>query len=178
MAARELQAKPEQTSPTRSPQEFLTRSPEETIELGRRLAQELKPPAVVLLIGDLGAGKTTLTKGLVAGLGAADEEEVTSPTFTLVHEYGGERIRKDRQAPHVYHVDLYRIETAQEMATLGLEDLVSDHQGIVIVEWGEKLGIGFRNPWPGSRLLEIHLEAVDEDIRRIEICEREAAQPG
>jgi tRNA threonylcarbamoyladenosine biosynthesis protein TsaE len=178
MAARELPAKSAETSPTRSPQEFLTRSPEETIELGRRLAQELKPPAVVLLIGDLGAGKTTLTKGLVAGLGAADEEEVTSPTFTLVHEYGGERIRKNQEIPRVYHVDLYRIETPQEMITLGLEDLVSDNQGIVIVEWGEKMGAGFRNPWPGSRFLEIHLEAAGEDIRRIGICEREAAQPG
>ena len=178
MGARELQAKSAETSLTRSPQDFLTRSPEETIELGRRLAQELKPPAVVLLIGDLGAGKTTLTKGLVAGLGAAAEEEVTSPTFTLVHEYGGERIRKNSQAPHVYHVDLYRIETPQEMTTLGLEDLISDRRGIVIVEWGEKMGAGFRNPWPGSRLLEIHLQAADEDIRRITICEREAAQSG
>jgi tRNA threonylcarbamoyladenosine biosynthesis protein TsaE len=178
MSARELQAKSAQTIPTRLAQEFLTRSPEETIELGRRLAQELKPPSVVLLIGDLGAGKTTLTKGLVAGLGAADVEEVTSPTFTLVHEYGGERTRKNQQAPHVYHVDLYRIETPREMTTLGLEDLVSDRQGIVIVEWGEKMGAGFRNPWPGSRLLEIHFQAAGEDSRRIKICEREAAQCG
>src|SRR5450759_3352298 len=107
MAAREVQEKSAKTSLTRSPQEFLTHSPEETIELGRRLAQELKPPAVVLLIGDLGAGKTTLTKGLVGGLGGAGEEEVTSPTFTLIHEYGGERIRENPQAAHVYHVDLY-----------------------------------------------------------------------
>ena len=175
MAPNELRANPTQTLLTRLPQEFLTHSPEETIELGRRLAQELKPPCVVLLIGDLGAGKTTLTKGLVAGLDAADEEEVTSPTFTLVHEYGGDRIRKQEQSCHVYHVDLYRIETAQEMSTLGLEDLISDQQGIVVVEWGEKMGAGFRNPWPGRRLLEIHFLAAGEESRRIKICEREAA---
>lgn len=176
MAAREVRGGRAQSSLSRLPQEIVTRSAEETVELGRRLARELKPPAVVLLIGDLGAGKTTLTKGLVAGLGAAGEEEVTSPTFTLIHEYGGERLRKSQDVPHVYHVDLYRIETAQEMTTLGLEDLISDRQGIVIVEWGEKMGEGFRNPWPGSRLLVIHLQAADEDVRRIEICEREAAQ--
>src|SRR6266478_2073134 len=100
MAARDLQAKSAQSTSTHSSREFLTHSPEETIELGRQLARELKPPSVVLLIGDLGAGKTTLTKGLVAGLGAAGEEEVTSPTFTLVHEYSGERIRRNEQVPH------------------------------------------------------------------------------
>ena len=177
MAARDLQARPAQESPARSPREFLTHSPEGTIELGRRLALDLKPPTVLLLIGDLGAGKTTLTKGLVAGLGAAAEEEVTSPTFTLVHEYG-EQIRRSATIPRVYHVDLYRIETPREMITLGLEDLISDRQGIVIVEWGEKMGEGFRNPWPGSRLLEVHLQPAGEDNRRITIMEREIARPG
>ena len=69
-------------------QSFVTQSPEETVKLGRQIAKNLTPPVVVLLIGELGAGKTTLAKGLVAGLGAASEEDVTSPTFTLVHEYG------------------------------------------------------------------------------------------
>ena len=152
--------------------EVLTRSPEETIDLGRRLARELFAPAVVLLIGDLGAGKTTLTKGLVAGLGVAAEEEVTSPTFTLVHEYGqgiGDALR-------VYHVDLYRIESSQDLGTLGLEDLIAE-RAVVIVEWGEKLGSSFRNPWPGSRVLEIRMEAVDDTERRIEIQRPEAAGP-
>jgi tRNA threonylcarbamoyladenosine biosynthesis protein TsaE len=147
-----------------SARELLTRSPEETIELGRRLARELVPPVVVLLIGDLGAGKTTLAKGLVAGLGVAAEEDVTSPTFTLVHEYGPGQ----GNAPRVYHVDLYRIESSRDLGTLGLEELVAE-RAVVIVEWGEKLGSSFRNPWPGSRVMEIRMEAVEDTERRIEI---------
>ncbi len=148
---------------------FVTHSPEETIELGRQLAKDLEPPVVLLLIGDLGAGKTTLTKGIAAGLGAASEENVTSPTFTLVHEYGG-TAGEAENGPRVYHVDLYRIETPREMGTLGIEDLISDERGVVIVEWGEKLGSSFRNPWPGSRLLEIRMDALSETERRIEIA--------
>src|ERR1043165_8352373 len=106
-----------------------TRGPEETIEFGRAPARDLRPPAVLLLIGDLGAGKTTLTKGLAAGLGAAAEEDVTSPTFTLVHEYGSRR-----EAVLVYHIDLYRIESSRELETLGLEDMVADERSIVVIE--------------------------------------------
>ena len=91
----------------------------------------LQPPCLVLLEGDLGAGKTTLVKGIVAGLGAASEDEVTSPSFTLVHEYG--------PGGRVFHADLYRIEGARDLATLGLEDL-SSQAATVLVEWGEKLG--------------------------------------
>ena len=151
-------------------QSFLTRTPEETIDLGRRLARELNPPIVILLIGDLGAGKTTLTKGLVAGLGAASEEDVTSPTFTLVHEYG----QGLGGVPRVYHVDLYRIETPRDLGTLALEDLVSE-RAVVIIEWGEKLGSSFRNPWTGSRVMEIRMEAVDDAGRKIDI---QQAEPG
>lgn len=113
--------------------EIVTRSAEETIALGRSLARDLAPPCLVLLEGELGAGKTTLIKGIVAGLGAAGEDDVSSPSFTLVHEYGGAE-RK------VYHADLYRVEGAQELATLGLEELV-DREATVIVEWGGKLKI-------------------------------------
>jgi len=123
---------------------------------------------VLLLIGDLGAGKTTLAKGIAAGLGAAAEEDVTSPTFTLVHEYGGEN-GDESAAPLVYHVDLYRIESARELGTLGLEDMVSDPRAIVMIEWGEKLGTSFRNPWPGSRVIRIGMEVVSDTARRIEI---------
>ncbi|MBI1956599.1 MAG: tRNA (adenosine(37)-N6)-threonylcarbamoyltransferase complex ATPase subunit type 1 TsaE [Acidobacteria bacterium] len=145
-------------------QSFLTHSPEETIELGRQIAKNLTPPVVVLLIGELGAGKTTLAKGLVAGLGAAPEEEVTSPTFTLVHEYGAAA----GKAQLVYHVDLYRVETPRDLETLGLEDLLAE-RAVVIVEWGEKLGPAFRGPWAGASLMEIHLEAMSDTERRIEI---------
>jgi tRNA threonylcarbamoyladenosine biosynthesis protein TsaE len=146
---------------------FLTRSPEETIELGRKLASELQPPVLVLLLGDLGAGKTTLTKGIAAGLGAAAEEEVTSPTFTLIHEYGG---AGKRGKPRVYHVDLYRIETARELETLGLEDLLAE-QAVVIVEWAEKLGPALRGFVPDHAVVEIHLAATSDTERRIEIRE-------
>lgn len=142
----------------------VTHSPEETIALGYELARELSPPVLVLLIGELGSGKTTLAKGLVAGLGAAPEEEVTSPTFTLIHEY---RPRREN-APRVYHVDLYRVETARELETLGLEDLLEE-QAVVIIEWGEKLGPVFRAPRFGGRLIEIYLEALSDAERKIQI---------
>ena len=155
------------TNPAVSPDDMrcrtvVTRSPEETIALGHELARELTPPVLVLLLGELGAGKTTLAKGLVAGLGAAPEEDVTSPTFTMVHEYAG-----CNNVARVYHVDLYRVETARELETLGLEDLLAE-QAVVIVEWGEKLGPTLRPSAPG-RLIEIHLESVSESERSIEI---------
>src|SRR5579863_9115669 len=106
----------------------VTHSEEETIELGRRIARALPRRAVLLLIGNLGAGKTTLAKGNVSALGAAPPEEVSSPTFTLIHEYGGGR---------VYHVDLYRLDRPEQVATLGLEEIF-DRQAVVLIEWGER----------------------------------------
>ena len=108
---------------------FRTASEEETIALGERLARELPARQIVLLIGQLGAGKTTLAKGIVKGLGAAQPEEVSSPTFTLVHEYG--------EGGRVYHVDLYRLDELRELATLGLEDLF-EREAVVLIEWGER----------------------------------------
>jgi tRNA threonylcarbamoyladenosine biosynthesis protein TsaE len=131
---------------------FRTRSEEETVALGRELARSLPPRAVVLLIGNLGAGKTTLAKGIVAGLGAAAPEEVSSPTFTLIHEYGGGR---------VFHVDLYRIDDERGLRTLGLPDLL-EREAVILVEWGER----FPHLWPPERL-EIHLRALDGDEREI-----------
>jgi len=133
--------------------ERVTHSPEETILFGREMAKHLQPPCLVLLEGELGAGKTTLVKGIVAGLGAASEDEVTSPSFTLVHEYGS--------LGKVYHVDLYRIEGARELATLGWEDLTSQ-AAIVLVEWGEKLGDHATLP-----CVKIRLEHQESDKRRI-----------
>jgi tRNA threonylcarbamoyladenosine biosynthesis protein TsaE len=133
--------------------ELVTHSPEETIERGREIGAQLKPPVLVLLSGDLGAGKTTLAKGIVSGLGAAAEDEVTSPTFTLVHKYG----RDGR----VYHIDLYRVSDFHDLETLGLEDIFSE-QAIILVEWPEKLTL--RSNWPTIR---VHLEHVAEDTRRI-----------
>ena len=134
---------------------FRTASEEETIALGERLAHELPRGAVVLLIGGLGAGKTTLAKGIVKGLGAAPPEEVSSPTFTLIHEYGAPAA--------VYHVDLYRIDGARDAATLGLDELF-DSRALVLIEWGER----FPELMPADRI-EIRLRIVGGDEREIEI---------
>jgi|SRR4051812_28133758 tRNA threonylcarbamoyladenosine biosynthesis protein TsaE len=137
-------------------QEFVTHSAQETIALGRTLAALLTPPKLVLLRGDLGAGKTTLVKGIASAFQAAGEEEVTSPTFTLVHEYRG-------QTASLFHIDLYRVDTARQLETLGLDDLVSANS-ILLIEWGEKFARFER-----ERDVEIVLERVGEDDRRIRI---------
>ena len=135
--------------------EFITHSAEETIELGARLASQLPQTCLLVLDGELGSGKTTLVKGIVSGLGVARQEEVTSPSFTLVHEYGTDR--------KVYHADLYRVEGAREQATLGLEDLL-EQEAIVIVEWGEKL-----IDQDVNAQVRIHMELLEGEDRRITI---------
>jgi tRNA threonylcarbamoyladenosine biosynthesis protein TsaE len=109
---------------------FQTHSADETTELGRQLAAELKPGSIVLLRGDLGAGKTTMVKGIAEGFQAAKADDVTSPTFTLIHEYRGPAVA-------LYHIDLYRIDTQRELDTLALDDLMTP-QSILLIEWGEK----------------------------------------
>jgi len=136
--------------------EVTTHSPEETIAFGRTLTELLAPPKLILLRGDLGAGKTTLVKGIAVAFEAAAEEDVTSPTFTLVHEYRGPRA-------NLYHIDLYRIDTPREFETLGLEDLRSDNS-ILLIEWGEKFPRLVR-----ERDVEIALERAGENERRIRI---------
>ena len=139
-------------------EEVITHSAEETIAWGRKLAERLRPPVLVLLNGELGSGKTTLTKGIVAGLHAAQEDEVTSPTFTLVHEYGSGK--------KVFHGDLYRVESFHDFETLGLEDIFAQ-PGIVILEWSEKFPL--KSPWPQLR---VKLEHLGGDTRRITVVER------
>jgi tRNA threonylcarbamoyladenosine biosynthesis protein TsaE len=136
---------------------FHTHSAEETVAAGRQIAASLKPPQWVLLIGELGAGKTTLTKGIIAGLGVAPMEDVLSPTFSLIHEYEG--------PPKVYHIDLYRLDRLPELETLGLDDLW-DEPAIVLIEWGEK----FAAQLPVSPL-KIHLKDLGGDDREIRIEE-------
>lgn len=111
--------------------DYTSHSAEETVELGRQLAAHLQQAHVVLLRGDLGAGKTTLVKGIAEGFAAAEADEVTSPTFTLIHEYRGPE--KD-----VYHIDLYRLERPGELDSLGLEDLMLEERSLLLIEWGEK----------------------------------------
>jgi len=132
---------------------FHTQSEEETIAAGEKLGAELPPKAVVLLIGNLGAGKTTLAKGIVKGLGVAQPDEVSSPTFTLIHEYG----------PSVYHIDLYRLDRVEQLATLGLDEIF-DRNAVVLIEWGER----FPKQMPEDRI-EIRLRATGETSREIDV---------
>jgi tRNA threonylcarbamoyladenosine biosynthesis protein TsaE len=132
---------------------FHTESEEETIALGESLAAELPAKAAVLLIGNLGAGKTTLVKGIVKGLHAAQPDEVSSPTFTLIHEY----------SPTVYHIDLYRLDRPEQVATLGLEEIF-DRTAVVLIEWGER----FPHLMPEDRI-EIRLRTTGENTREIEV---------
>ena len=114
--------------------EYTTQSGEDTIEVGRKLAKLLKPPQLLLLRGELGTGKTTLVKGIAQALDAAEPDEVTSPTFTLIHEYEGTR---DGKPVKLYHLDVYRIEGERQLESLGLDELLTD-DALVLVEWGEK----------------------------------------
>jgi tRNA threonylcarbamoyladenosine biosynthesis protein TsaE len=139
--------------------EFTTHSPEETIALGRTLAELLHPPKLVLLRGDLGAGKTTLVKGIAEGFHAASQDDVTSPTFTLIHEYRGPEVS-------VYHIDLYRIDTPRELDTLALDDLIADNS-VLLIEWGDKFPRFER-----ERDVEISLERMGESQRRIRVTSR------
>jgi tRNA threonylcarbamoyladenosine biosynthesis protein TsaE len=135
---------------------FSTHSAEETTDLGRRLAADLKPGSIILLRGDLGAGKTTMVKGIAEGFQAAKAEDVTSPTFTLIHEYRGPAVT-------LYHIDLYRIDTQRELDTLALDDLMIP-QSILLIEWGEKFA-----RFAKERDAEIAIEQRGGDDRVITI---------
>lgn len=139
----------------RSVRRFKTASAEETIALGRSIAGWLPPSGVVLLSGELGAGKTTLSKGIVEGREAGSGDEVASPTFALIHEYG--------DPVRVYHVDLYRLETSEEARRLGLEELI-ERPALVLVEWGER----FPELWP-KEPPAVHLQHAGEEARHIQL---------
>lgn len=132
---------------------YRTTSEEHTIELGQKLATELVRPSLILLIGNLGAGKTTLAKGIVSGLGATSVDEVSSPTYTVIHEHGSE----------VYHVDLYRLERPEEVTALGLDEMF-DRGAVMLVEWGD----AYRHVLPSATPVEIRI-GTDGDDRVIEV---------
>ena len=147
---------------------FTTHSSEATIALGREISKLLRPPKVLVLRGDLGAGKTTLVKGIAAALGAAEPEEVTSPTFTLIHEYAGRSAEHENLGATVllYHLDLYRIEGQRQLNTLGIEELMTP-QSLMLIEWGEKFpSVIARSDG------EIAIETLHGDQRRITLTLR------
>lgn len=132
---------------------IISHNPQQTFELGRGLAAGLRPGAVLALAGDLGAGKTQLVKGLATGLGI--ESEPTSPTFTLIHEYPG--------ALPLYHIDLYRLESEDEVLRIGIDDYLSG-DGVTVVEWADKFA-GLMPP--GARW--IRFRVLEGDEREIEL---------
>ena len=135
---------------------YITSSADETIAVGREIAAGISAPRLILLEGDLGAGKTTLAKGIVSGLGVASEDDVSSPTFALVQEYG--------PGPQVYHIDLYRLDGDPDLDTLGLED-IWDSGAVVLMEWGGRFKARF--PW---KPIEIRLQHLEGDQRKIEVA--------
>jgi tRNA threonylcarbamoyladenosine biosynthesis protein TsaE len=136
--------------------EVITHSAEETVAFGLTLAELLAPPKLVVLTGDLGAGKTTLVKGIAQAFQAAKEENVTSPTFTLIHEYCG-------PSAYVYHIDLYRVDTQRELDTLALDDLRSENS-VLLIEWGEKF-----TRFQRERDVEIVIARTGENERKIRL---------
>lgn len=137
--------------------EFITNSAEETISAGRELSTLFHAGQLIVLRGNLGAGKTTLVKGIAEGFRAAPEENVTSPTFNLVHEYRG-------STATIFHIDLYRIDTERELMTLGIDDLRSEPGAVLLVEWGEKFE-EIKSQSDG----EIAIEILGETRRRISL---------
>jgi tRNA threonylcarbamoyladenosine biosynthesis protein TsaE len=132
---------------------FKTRSVEGTLALAERIAEMLPAPKLVILRGEVGAGKTTLVKGVAAALGAAAEDDVTSPTFTIVHEYEGTKVR-------LFHLDLYRLETEEQIAVLGLDEMAGYDNALVLVEWGDRFESIVKRADA-----EIYIEHGDEDER-------------
>lgn len=134
---------------------FRTESPDETQTLGEKLGNRLKPGDVIALIGDLGTGKTCLTQGIARGVGIAQNEVVSSPSYILINEYNG-------NIP-IFHIDLYRLETAAEISDLGLDEYI-DGNGICIIEWAERM----EDSLPDT-CITIHITWEDENTRSIKI---------
>ena len=135
---------------------FITNSPEETIELGRKLGSQLKGSEVIALCGPLGSGKTHLIKGIAAGAGAQDSRAVNSPTFVIVNEYIG---RLD-----IYHIDAYRLDSISEFEMLGFDDYCYP-QSVVLIEWADKI----ESALGAIDYIRIELEHRGQTTRKIHI---------
>jgi tRNA threonylcarbamoyladenosine biosynthesis protein TsaE len=146
--------KPRKTGKQQQTRDVISRSPEETQEIGAKIGRSLPVPGVVLLRGSLGAGKTTLTRGIAQGLGLEDPGLVNSPSFSLVNIYHG--------VCPIYHVDLYRLEGARDLYSIGLDDFL-DHDGITIIEWSERLTMAF------DQATQIEIEDAGDDVRILHV---------
>jgi tRNA threonylcarbamoyladenosine biosynthesis protein TsaE len=129
---------------------FSSKSPDETLRLGEQWGREAKAGWVIGLTGDLGAGKTQLVKGIARGLGIASR--IQSPTFTLIHEY------RDGRLP-LYHIDLYRLDTAEQVLAAGLEPYFYQTDGVTVVEWAER--------YPMKEYRDVRIHGLGENERRI-----------
>jgi tRNA threonylcarbamoyladenosine biosynthesis protein TsaE len=148
------------TATAGSSYEFKTQSGADTIEVGRKLAELLVPPQLLILRGDLGTGKTTLVKGIAQALDAAEPDEVTSPTFTLLHEYDG---RRHGRPIKLFHLDVYRLEGERQLESLGIDEIFTD-DSLVLIEWGEK----FKSILKKSTG-EIRIQSAGGDTRKITV---------
>ncbi len=138
-------------------QRTLSHSPEETFQIGVRLAESLSGPTNILLFGNLGVGKTVLAKGIVCGLGVSDPDDIVSPSFTLIQEY---RV----QGKIIEHVDLYRLDSARDIESLGIKEMMSEGTMYVVVEWADKLPFG-----QIAQNLSIHMLDLGDDLRSLEV---------
>jgi len=135
--------------------EFLTKSSDETIALGKKVGAKLKPGDIVGFYGELGSGKTTMIKGIAMGLGVKEENLVKSPSFVMILEYKGRH--------PIYHIDLYRIKDAGELLTIGLDDYLYGN-GVCLIEWAEKA-----KGYLPENIIKIELEAISLEERKIKI---------
>ena len=133
----------------------ISHSFQQTFEIAKSLGESLTEPAIFFLEGNLGAGKTVFAKGLICGLGQSDPDDVPSPSFTLINEYDL-RLK-------VFHIDLYRLETLEDLRSLDLEEIFAQ-PAVILVEWAEKLG----NP-DLAGVVKVKIEDLGKDERRIEI---------
>ena len=133
---------------------LISRNEEETLQIGRRIGARIAPPKTILLIGDLGSGKTVLTRGICQGMGLDPEITVHSPTFTLINQYPA----RDQI---IYHIDLYRLETMRDLYSIGIEDILDDESAVIIVEWAEKLQTAVQDP------ITVYIHRTDRSGRRL-----------
>ena len=137
--------------------EFITKSPEETLIFAENFAKTLKSPNVVLLVGDLGAGKTTFAKGFAKGLGI--DEVITSPTFTILNEY--------ESSPKLYHFDMYRLSSKEEAFELGFWEYFQKNNGIILVEWPQNVSGLITPPF-----IVVKIDKLTDNSRKIKIGEK------